>query len=124
MSFVHLHVHTEYSLLDYLQTYHGKNIKEIQVITSAGANESAAMGGTAGAVIGCGLGSLALVSRALWGVLAVGGFGVLLAGLAIGYRFTVCPHCGAPLYDFPRMPSEIPAYCPSCGKKIDPPADH
>ena len=61
---------------------------------------------------------------ALWGVLAVGGFGVLLAGLAIGYRFTVCPHCGAPLYDFPRMPSEIPAYCPSCGKKIDPPADH
>ena len=34
-------------LLDYLQTYHGKNIKEIQVITSAGANESAAMGGTA-----------------------------------------------------------------------------
>ena len=43
-----------------------------------------AMGGTAGAVIGCGLGSLALVSRALWGVLAVGGFGVLLAGLAIG----------------------------------------
>ena len=34
-------------LMDYLQTYHGKNIKEIQVITSAGANESAATGGTA-----------------------------------------------------------------------------
>lgn len=34
-------------LLDYLQNYHGKNVKEIQVITSAGANESAAIGGTA-----------------------------------------------------------------------------
>lgn len=32
-------------LLDYLQSYHGKNVKEIQVITSAGANESAAIGG-------------------------------------------------------------------------------
>ena len=83
-----------------------------------------AVGGTAGAVIGCGLGSLALVSRALWGVLAVGGFWVLLAGLAIGYRFTVCPHCGETLYDFPRLPSEIPAYCPRCGKKLAPPAEH
>ena len=60
----------------------------------------------------------------LFGVLAVAGAAIIVAGCVIGYRFTVCPHCGAPLYDFPRMPSEIPAYCPSCGKKIDPPADH
>ena len=61
---------------------------------------------------------------ALFGVLAVVGGAVAVVGTVIGYRFTVCPHCGEPLYDFPRMPSEIPAYCPHCGKKLDPPADH
>lgn len=61
---------------------------------------------------------------ALFGVLAVVGGAVAVVGTVIGYRFTVCPHCGEPLYDFPRMPSEIPTYCPHCGKKLDPPADH
>lgn len=34
-------------LLEYLQNYHGKNIKDIQVVTATGAEESAASGGMA-----------------------------------------------------------------------------
>ena len=74
--------------------------------------------------------AVAVVSILLWGegilpvlfgMLAVAGVAVAVAGTAIGYRFTVCPHCGEPLYDFPRMPSELPDYCPHCGKKLEPP---
>ena len=79
--------------------------------------------GFAAAVIGCVLGA-AGAPRILAVIVVIAGFAVLLAGLAIGYRFTVCPHCGEPLYDFPRLPSEIPAYCPRCGKKLAPPAEH
>ena len=44
------------------------------------------------------------------------GFAALLGGWALGLWFVVCPHCGEPLYDFPRLPSAIPDYCPHCGQ--------
>lgn len=80
-------------------------------------------GGFAAALAGCALGGAGL-ARILAGVLAVAGFAALLAGAVLEYRFLVCPHCGEPLYDFPRLPSEIPAHCPHCGKKLDTPADY
>ena len=54
----------------------------------------------------------------LAGVLVLAGVAALLGGWVLGLRFVVCPHCGAPLYDFPRLPSTIPGYCPHCGKKL------
>ena len=57
----------------------------------------------------------------LFGVLAVAGVAISVAGSVIGYRFMVCPYCGEPLYDFPRLPTHIPGHCPGCGAKLDPP---
>ena len=74
-------------------------------------------GGFACALLGCGVGYWD-GPRMLAGVLVVVGFAALLGGWALGLRFVVCPHCGRPLYDFPRMPSQIPSYCPHCGKKL------
>ena len=80
------------------------------------------LGGFITTLTGCGAGYLEWFGP-LAGVLAVGGLAVLLLGGALGLRYIRCPHCGAPLYDFPRLPDSIPAYCPRCGKRIDPPAD-
>lgn len=74
-------------------------------------------GGFACTLLGCGVGYWD-GPRMLAGVLAVAGFAALLGGWALGLRFVVCPHCGRPLYDFPRLPSQIPSYCPHCGKKL------
>lgn len=65
----------------------------------------------------------ALLSGCLWqrsgdARLAIGcaaGFVPVLAALAVGWTGIVSPRCGAPLYDFPRLPSHIPSYCPHCG---------
>lgn len=51
------------------------------------------------------------------------GFVLILAAAIIGWLGVICPRCGAPLYDFPRLPSHIPAYCPRCGEKITPEQD-
>ena len=67
--------------------------------------------------LGCGVGYWD-GPRMLAGVLVVAGVAALVGGWALGLRFVVCPHCGRPLYDFPRMPSQIPSYCPHCGKKL------
>ena len=72
----------------------------------------------------------AVVSMLLWGegvlpllfgLLTAAGIAVAVAGCVIGYRFIVCPHCGGPLYDWPRLPTHIPSYCPNCGEKLNPP---
>ena len=42
----------------------------------------------------------------------------LLAGLIVGWFGIVCPRCGAPLYQFPRLPRHIPRCCPRCGEEI------
>ena len=76
--------------------------------------------GTAAAVVGIllwGEGVLPL----LFGLLTAAGIAVAVAGCVIGYRFIVCPHCGDPLYDWPRLPTHIPGYCPNCGEKLNPP---
>lgn len=74
--------------------------------------------------------AVAVVSILLWGegilpvlfgVLAVAGVAIIVAGCVIGNRFIVCPHCSGPLYVGPRLPTHIPQYCPNCGTKIEPP---
>ena len=74
-------------------------------------------GGFGCALLGCGVGYWD-GPRMLAGVLVVAGVAALVGGWALGLRFVVCPHCGEPLYDFPRLPSQIPSYCPHCGKKL------
>ena len=69
------------------------------------------------ALLSCGIGYWD-GPRMLAGVLAVAGVAALVGGWALGLRFVVCPHCGEPLYDFPRLPSQIPGCCPHCGKKL------
>ena len=49
------------------------------------------------------------------------GVAVTVAGFLIGSRFMVCPHCGGPLHNLPRLSTHIPSYCPSCGAKLEPP---
>lgn len=71
-------------------------------------------------LVGCGIGYWDL-SRILAGGLVMGGFAAMLGGWALGLRFVVCPHCGEPLYEFPRLPSDIPEHCPHCGEKLDRP---
>lgn len=74
---------------------------------------------------------LALLSGCLWqwsgdARFAIGfaaGFLPVLASLVVGWTGIVCPRCGAPLYDFPRLPGHIPSYCPSCGGAITREAD-
>lgn len=51
-------------------------------------------------------------------ILVVLGTVLLIVGLAVGWLGIVCPWCGAPLYQFPRLPRRIPAHCPRCGEKI------
>lgn len=74
--------------------------------------------------------AVAVVSILLWGegilpvlfgLLAVIGVAVTVAGFLIGSRFMVCPHCGGPLHNLPRLSTHIPSYCPSCGAKLEPP---
>ena len=74
-------------------------------------------GGFPCALVGCGIGYWEL-SRILAGVLVIGGFAAMLGGWALGLRFVVCPHCGKPLYEFPRLPSDISSHCPHCGEKL------
>lgn len=74
-------------------------------------------GGFGCALLGCGVRLLGQAPDA-GGDAGGGGVAALVGGWALGLRFVVCPHCGRPLYDFPRMPSQIPSYCPHCGKKL------
>ena len=54
--------------------------------------------------------------------LAVGAV-VAIAGALVGWLGIVCPRCGAPLYEFPRLPRRLPRYCPRCGDEILPEKD-
>ena len=78
------------------------------------------IGGFGAVMAACGIGELGW-NGTLAIVLAVAGVGVIGAGCAIGYGFVICPHCEEPLYDFPRLPSRIPDYCPHWGKPIENP---
>ena len=62
-------------------------------------------------------------SHVLAALLIAGGFAAMLAGWSFGLRGVVCPHCGAPLYEFPQLPWALPDRCPACGEKIDPPRE-
>lgn len=69
---------------------------------------------------------LALLSGYLWHWSGNGRFGIgftvgvvlALGGALVGWLGIVCPRCGAPLYEFPRLPRHIPQYCPRCGEEI------
>lgn len=69
---------------------------------------------------------LMLLSGYLWhwsgngrfGIGFAAGFALVLAGALVGWLGIVCPRCGAPLYEFPRLPRRIPRYCPRCGEEI------
>ena len=79
------------------------------------------MGGGLAALLGLGIGYIG-GPKALTAVLLIGGVAVIIAGSVLGYRYVLCPHCGAPLYDDGGirvfMPSEIPDFCPHCGKRL------
>lgn len=55
-------------------------------------------------------------------ILVAAGTVLLIAGLIVGWLGIVCPRCGAPLYQFPRLPRHIPPHCPRCGEKVSPEA--
>ena len=78
------------------------------------------LAGFGAAMVGCILGKSEL-GGPLALILAIGGIFVMGCGFAVGYGHIVCPHCGQPLYDFPRLPSKIPNYCPHCGNYIEEP---
>ena len=69
---------------------------------------------------------LALLCGYLWqrpgdgrfGIGFAAGFLLMNIGVLVGWLGIVCPRCGAPLYEFPRLPRYIPQYCPRCGEKI------
>lgn len=75
------------------------------------------MRGLACGFTGCGLGCLGFPEIAA-DALVMAGFIVLAAGWVLGMEFLVCPHCGASLCEFPRLPSDIPDHCPHCGEKL------
>ena len=64
-------------------------------------------GGLTAGLAGCAAGVAACVagagrpSHVLAALLIAGGFAAMLAGWSFGLRSVVCPHCGAPLYEFP-----------------------
>ena len=78
------------------------------------------IGGLAVVLVGCALGEWELGGR-LALALAIGGILAMACGFVVGYRYIICPRCGEPLYDFPRLPSKIPTYCPHCGAYIEEP---
>lgn len=54
-----------------------------------------------------------LVALAVLGLLGV------LAGLGVAFGKLRCPHCGASLMAGWRIPSQLPRFCPDCGKPVD-----
>ena len=71
-------------------------------------------------MVGCAVGGLEL-NESLALILTIGGLLAMACGFVVGYRYITCPHCGEPLYDFPRLPSKILTYCPHCGAHIEEP---
>ena len=74
-------------------------------------------GGLTCGFTGCGLGCLGFPEAGA-DILVMAGFIVLAAGWTLGMQLLVCPHCGKPLYEFPRLPSDISSHCPHCGEKL------
>lgn len=58
-----------------------------------------------------------------FGIGVAAGFVLIAAGTLTGWLGVVCPRCGAPLYEFPKLPRHVPQYCPRCGEKITEEAD-
>lgn len=42
----------------------------------------------------------------------------VIAGLAVGWSYVMCPHCGGSLLLGGRIPSDRPNYCPHCDEKL------
>lgn len=76
-------------------------------------------GGFAGALLGCLAGWLDVCGPLAVGLL-LAGTAAFFGGAALAYRYVICPHCGEPLYAWPRLPDTIPNYCPHCGEKLTP----
>ena len=53
-----------------------------------------------------------------WIALVAAGTALLIAGLIVGWLGIVCPRCGAPLDQVPRLPRRMPAHCPRCGEAV------
>ena len=43
----------------------------------------------------------------------------VLAGLGVAFGKLRCPHCGASLMADWRIPSQLPRFCPNCGKRVE-----
>lgn len=42
----------------------------------------------------------------------------VFGGILLAYRRLRCPHCGASLMLGGRIPSQLPNFCPECGKPL------
>ena len=53
-------------------------------------------------------------------LIAMGGLGILglILGILLACRRLRCPHCGASLMLGGRIPSQLPNFCPECGKPL------
>lgn len=58
-----------------------------------------------------------------FGIGVAAGFVLIAAGTLTGWLGVVCPRCGVPLYEFPKLPRHVPQYCPRCGEKMTEEAD-
>ena len=54
----------------------------------------------------------------LW-LIAGAGFLSLFRGLQIASLRLCCPYCGASLMADGRVPTDLPHFCPDCGKNLD-----
>ena len=68
------------------------------------------------------LGGLVIGAAGNWpGVMVASGvIGVVcvIAGLVCGFTYVRCPKCGESLMPGGRVPSELPNFCPHCGKEL------
>ena len=47
------------------------------------------------------------------------GIVVMLAGILYCWNAVRCPYCGKSLMSGYRMPTDLPHFCPDCGKDLD-----
>ena len=52
-------------------------------------------------------------------VICLFGLAGIVSGIVLAYARLRCPHCGASLMLGGRIPSNLPNFCPDCGKPLE-----